>query len=351
MLTGICHNKDVVLIDYRNNNQLTQQQGIDINTKIESLDELINIIKHSTSSLGIFSSGTEGIPKLIYQPIQRLLKSVVIDKSYLQSKWAFTYNPSHSAGVQVFLQALCNKAALYDLYKASREQTIFTLSTNKIQFISATPTFYRMLAPYNFKMESVQSATLNGEKSTRELIDNVKNIFPNARIRNIYGSTESGPLISSENAIFNVPDRLLGKIKIVDNELLLANALVSRSTNTQDWYRTGDLVEIKSNDPLSFEFVSRKSRIINVGGHNVNPQEVEEVLLTHPLVKDARSFGKPSSIIGNVVSAEVQVIDGHIISEKEIIDFCRSKLANYKVPRIVKFVNEIKSSHTGKKSL
>jgi len=190
---------------------------------------------------------------------------------------------------------------------------------------------------------------LNGEKSTVELIENVKSCFPNARVRNIYGSTEAGPLMSSETTIFLIPNRLTGKVKIEESELHLHKSLVSKSANDKEWYPTGDLVEVVGVDPLTIKFISRKSRILNVGGQNVNPQEIEEVLLEHPKVRDVRVFGRKSKMVGNLISAEVR--SGIECTEKELMDYCKEHLANYKVPRIIRFVQKIETGRTGKKKV
>jgi acyl-coenzyme A synthetase/AMP-(fatty) acid ligase len=349
-LKAVVNDIDITLLDYRNSTAVEEvSNSILCTNDIGSVDEMIALVLGSKSSLGIYSSGTEGKPKLIFQSITRLLKSVQIKPEYQNSKWTLCYNPSHSAGLQVFLQVFCNKACLYDLYKVTRSQVLDVLFSQNVEYISATPTFYRMLAPYDFKLKAIKSVTLNGEKSTQELIDKVKHIFPNARIRNIYGSTESGPLMSSENATFVIPSRLIDKIKIQEDQLFIDASIVSKSVKASDWYATGDLVAVKNTDPLTIEFISRKTRIINVGGQNVNPQEVEEFLLTHPFIKDVRVFGKASSMMGNVICAEVQLLENEQLSEKEIIDYCKIKLAAYKVPRIIKFVSAIQSGHTGKK--
>jgi len=343
---------DLTLVDYRNKSiSIPKRLEPVVARNFHSIDDLLEGIHSSKSKIGIFSSGTTADPKLIYQSVQRLLKSVRISEEYKHSRWGFTYNPSHSAGIQVFLQAICNQATLYDLYKSSRQEILTTLAQEKITHISATPTFYRMLAPYDFKLPELQSITFNGEKSTIELLESVKQTSKNARIRNIYGSTESGPLMSSENTVFQVPKRIINSIKIENEELLLKAHLVSESVNDAEWYHTGDLVKVITEEPLTIEFVTRKTRILNVGGQNVNPQEVEEVILTHPSVQDVRVFGRSNRLIGNLVMAEVKILDGHEIREKVLIDFCKEKLAKYKVPRMIKIVDEIKAGRTGKKEI
>jgi acyl-coenzyme A synthetase/AMP-(fatty) acid ligase len=357
-INAIINNLDITLLDYRNlkypiefGDRIYNEIKASVNNNIDHFDDIVNKVKSSSASVGIYSSGTESKPKLIFQEITRLLQAVRIEDEYANSGWAFTYNPSHSAGIQMLLQVLCNQATLYDMYKSSRDKILKILNEFKINYVSATPTFYRMLAPYNFKIEGVLSVTLNGEKSTNLLIHSVKLVFPNAKIRNIYGSTEAGPLMSSDSTTFIIPQRLIDRIKIDSGQLFLKSSMVSESVQEGEWYATGDLIEVVSEAPLSIKFVSRKSRIVNVGGHNVNPQEIEEILLTHPLIKDARVFGKPSKLIGNVLSAEIQLVIGSYLTEKHLIDFCKSKIVNYKMPRIIKFVSEIKSGNTGKKAI
>ena len=350
VITALVHNIDITLVDYRNQYQDTKSTPVSIpQLTIHSIDDLIRRVTLSKSNIGIYSSGTTAEPKLINQPVQRLMKSVRVSDEYKHSKWGFTYNPSHSAGIQVFLQAICNQATIFDLYKCSRSEILETLKLDKITHLSATPTFYRMLAPYDFDLPDIKSVTFNGEKSTLELIQSVKSRCSNARIRNIYGSTESGPLMSSNSTTFKVPKRLIGIIKIENEELLLKGHLISKSVNNLDWYPTGDLVKIVNQDPLTIEFISRKTSILNVGGQNVNPQEVEETLIKHPSVKDARVYGRPNKMIGNLIVAEIQVLNDEIIKEKELINWCKEKLAAYKVPRMIKLVDRIEVGRTGKK--
>lgn len=350
VLTALISDNDLILHDYRNAVSESIAEIKRVNTRnIKDSEELINILHNSKSNIGIYSSGTTATPKLISQSVQRLLKSVRISDEYKHSRWAFTYNPSHSAGIQVFLQAICNQATLYDLYKCSRSEIIHTLVEERITHLSATPTFYRMLAPYDFILPEIKSVTFNGEKSTIELIDLIRGVCPNARIRNIYGSTESGPLMSSGSTTFRIPDRLKDHVKIEDEELLIKSELISKSVANEEWYHTGDLVKITSEDPLTVEFVTRKSKVLNVGGQNVSPQEVEEVLISYTGVKDARVYGRPNKMIGNLVVAEIQIHKGITIHEKELINYCKSCLAAYKVPRLIKFVEKIEIGRTGKK--
>jgi acyl-coenzyme A synthetase/AMP-(fatty) acid ligase len=351
VIIGLINNVDICLVDFRNIEKSEEEEGLEtVYHHINDKADLVKKIMKSKSSIGIYSSGTEGPPKLIYQSIKRLLKSVQIDEKYNNSIWALTYNPSHSAGIQVFLQVIANKASLCDLYKCSRSYILEQIEGKSISYISGTPTFYRMLAPYDFKFENVVSITLNGEKSTSELIEEVKKSFPSARIRNIYGSTESGPLMSSDTSSFIIPSRLIDKVKIEGEELFIHHSIMSPSINCYEWYGTGDLVEIIRYEPLTINFISRKSRIINVGGQNVNPQEVEEALLLHPDIVEAQIIPRENKFIGNVITAYI-ISTNPVLKEKEVIAYLREKIAKYKIPRIINFVSEISIGSTGKKQI
>jgi long-chain acyl-CoA synthetase len=95
----------------------------------------------------------------------------------------------------------------------------------------------------------------------------------------------------------------------------------------------------------------RKTYMIISGGVNIYPQEVENLLVTHPLVLDAAVFGVPNSDLGEEVKAVVQLVDGQSPSpdlERELIQFCREHLAHYKCPRSVDFEPELPRLPTGK---
>ena len=349
LLTGIINQKNIVLVDLESPGEIENPQPLKNEVKIKNAAELIEKVMASTSEIGIYSSGSEGPPKLIYQPIARLAKSVRVEERYRDRSWGFTYNPAHSAGIQVLLQVLANSGTLVDLHLTRRKDIIAQMTSSGLDYISGTPTFYRMLAPFDFEIPSVKSVTLNGEKSTMALIDHMKQVFPNARIRNIYGSTEAGPLMSSETDVFTVPERLMGKLKVEDDQLYFHNSIVSNSVGKSEWYPSGDLVELVETSPMMLRFISRKSRIINVGGHNVNPQHIEEALLTIEGIRDARVFGKENALIGNLLEAEVVVMEDYTYTEKDLMDALRLKFPPYKVPRIIRFVTAIKTGRTGKK--
>lgn len=130
------------------------------------------------------------------------------------------------------------------------------------------------------------------------------------------------------------------------HESLIAN---SPDLQIQDgWYVTGDMVQVTSWEPLEFQFVSRKNEMINIGGSKVNLNEVEELILENAAVTDVKVFGKPNSLMGTILCADI-VLQQNTLSEKEIKAFLKERLPDYKVPRIIKFVPAITLTSTGKK--
>lgn len=112
------------------------------------------------------------------------------------------------------------------------------------------------------------------------------------------------------------------------------------------WLTTGDIVVQDEDD--YFSIVDRKKDMIIAGGYNIYPREIDEVLYQHPRVADAVTIGIADDYRGETVKAFVVTKEEETLSEKEIIDFCREKLAAYKVPRIVEFRKELPKSLVGK---
>jgi acyl-coenzyme A synthetase/AMP-(fatty) acid ligase len=252
------------------------------------------------------------------------------------------------AGIQVFFQALLNGNSMIRLFGLNTEGIYTEIKNNGITHISATPTFYRLLLPCSEAFPSVERITSGGEKFNEKTFKQLNEIFPNAKITNVYASTEAGTLFASQNDIFTIRPEYENIIRIDNNELLIHHTLMgSTDTEIDEWYHTGDVIEIVSNNPLKFRFVNRKSEMINVGGYKVNPTEVEEAILTLPGIKNVRVYPKSNSILGNIICCEV-VTRSNQITESSIRAFLQSKIQEYKIPRVIRFVEELSTTRTGK---
>lgn len=321
--------------------------------EIKSASQLIELVQNATENFKItlFTSGTTGTPKKVSHNIKSLTRFLKKSTLHEQSVWGFAYNPTHMAGIQVFLQALLNKNSIVKLFGLERTEIFNQIQNHNITHISATPTFYRLLLPVENTFNSVIRLTCGGEKFDSKTLAELTKMFPNAKITNVYASTEAGTLFASKEDLFVVKDAFANSVKIKNNELLLHKSLLGQSQQINldnDWYNTSDLVEIISENPLSFKFIARKNEMINVGGYKVNPTEVEEVIRSIAQVKDVRVFGKSNSILGNIICAEI--VANSQMTEKEIRDFLKTKLQQFKIPRLIKFTDKLQFTRTGKTS-
>lgn len=316
-----------------------------------NMDEVVTAVQNSRSEITIFTSGTTGQPKKVVHSIATLTRSVRIGERYKGQIWAFAYNPTHMAGLQVFFQAFENQNTLVNVFNLSREYVYKQIRETGITHISATPTFYRLLLPFEQAYESVIRVTLGGEKSDQHLYDSILKIFPNAKINNVYASTEAGSLFAAKGDCFQIPDGIKDKFKVLDDELLIHKSLLGSSDSfsfTDNYYHSGDLIEWVDEAHGLFRFKSRKNELINVGGYKVNPGEVEVAIQDIEGVRQAMVYGKANSVLGNVLCADVVLEPGFELTELDIKKVLSSQFQDFKVPRRIKFVEEILLTRTGK---
>jgi fatty-acyl-CoA synthase len=112
------------------------------------------------------------------------------------------------------------------------------------------------------------------------------------------------------------------------------------------WMHTGDLATMDADGYLNI--VGRIKDLVIRGGENVYPREVEEFLYTHPDIADVQVIGVPDERYGEELCAWVRVREGAALDEDAVRDFCRGRLAHFKVPRYVLFVDEFPMTVTGK---
>jgi fatty-acyl-CoA synthase len=116
--------------------------------------------------------------------------------------------------------------------------------------------------------------------------------------------------------------------------------------DNEGWLHTGDsgLVDEEGN----LKFTGRIKDIIRVGGENVSAMEVENFILTHPKVKNVSVIGVDERRLTEVCLAVIQLKDGEKATEKEIIEYCKGKIAGFKIPRYVRFTSEFPMTGSGK---
>lgn len=358
LLAGICSDHPITLLDsdlgtseVSDLQSSVDTQQLTVSLHIDSPEALLDRIQNSSAEIGLFTSGTTGQPKLIRHPVQRFVDQTKSGGKFQDDVWAWAYNPTHMAGLQVLFQALLNLNPLVYVFGQPPAIVSKRMLDHRVTHISATPTFFNLLLAHQATYPGVRHVTLGGEKASEALYDRLASIFPNARLTNIYASTEAGSLFASRNNVFEVPDDLADRVKIDNDELMLHPTLLGTNVSDESrWYATGDLVEVMEENPLRFRFVGRRSETVNVGGLNVYPLEVAETLHGHPDVLDAHVFAKSNSVLGNLLCANVVAKPGSELSEKTLLDYLKDKLAPHKIPRIIKMADHIPMSRTGKKT-
>lgn len=337
-----------------NDLHINQLIKIDNPKKFSSVEELINSIRYSQSEITLFTSGTTGFTRKFTHPLKNLIRKINVSDERKHDVWGFAFNPTHVAGVQVFFQAILNQNLLINVFLAPKDFIIDSIKQYRITNLSSTPTFYRLLLPLEESFNSVKKITIGGEKSDAHLISEIEKAFPNARINNVYGSTETGPLFSSQNDEFFVQEKHIGRIKVVDDELYIHKDLFGKTTQLNlidDFYPTGDLIEWIDDEQRRFRFTSRKNELINVGGYKVNPYEVEDELNQHSKIRNVRVYGKANAVLGNIICCEIELHPDTELKEEEVRFFLNGKIQNFKIPRKITFVEKIELTRTGKKKI
>ena len=120
----------------------------------------------------------------------------------------------------------------------------------------------------------------------------------------------------------------------------------ARAIDADGWLHTGDLAE-RTADGF-YRITGRSKDVIIRGGENVYPREIEEFLYTHPKIRDVQVVGVPDQTYGEQVSAWIIGKDGDTLTETQVREFCRGRIAHQKIPHYICFVDEFPLTVTGK---
>jgi len=164
------------------------------------------------------------------------------------------------------------------------------------------------------------------------------------------------PICNTECRIVSLEDGLTDVPVGESGELIIRGPQVMRGyLNKPDetaqalvdgWLHTGDIARM--DEEGYFYIVDRKKDMIISGGYNVYPRDIEEVVFTHPDVLEAAAIGVPHPTRGEQVKVFVVLKKGGRLTEQDLIDYCRGKLATYKLPTQVEFRDELPKSNVGK---
>jgi fatty-acyl-CoA synthase len=120
----------------------------------------------------------------------------------------------------------------------------------------------------------------------------------------------------------------------------------ARAIDKDSWLHTGDLATMRPDG--YFRITGRLKDMIIRGGENIYPREVEEFLYTHPKIADVQVVGLPDEKLGESVAAWIKLRTGESVSEDEVREFCKGKIAHFKIPQYIRFVETFPMTVTGK---
>jgi acyl-coenzyme A synthetase/AMP-(fatty) acid ligase len=304
----------------------------DSNIDFEILDFIKKI--EGKEDIVFTTSGTTGKPKKIIHNYKTLVKNIKIKEELKDSVWALTYDYTKMAGSQVILQSYLNKSKIVNLFEKSYNETIHLIKKYNVTHISATPTFYRLLT--NNIFEKIKQTTIGGEPVDINLINSLKKMFPNAKITNIYASTEFGTLFSSNDYCFEISEKIKQFVKIINETIFIKK--------NNEWIDTGDKIEwLESN---KFKIIGRELSMINVGGVKVNPIKIESAINGLYYVLNSYVYGKNNSIMGTVVIADIVLKNN--VDKNTIKKDLEKTLNKYEIPLKINIVDYIDLNSTGK---
>lgn len=318
----------------------------------------------------IYTSGTTGRSKGVMMNHRQTLR--------LYSEWCdladlregdryLLVNPFfHTFGYKAGLvAALIRGATMLPVPVFEAERVLELVEREKVTMLPGPPTLYHALldAQGHYDLSSLRSAVTGAADIPVELIRRVHTELPFQSIMTGYGLTEAGTATASrpgdtfEQIATTVGTPCDGiEVRIADDgEVLVRGYSVmqgylddptatAEAIDADGWLHTGDLGSLDADGRL--RIIGRKKDMFIVGGFNAYPAEIEDFLLEHPAVAQVAVVGVPDDRLGQVGKAFV-VAKGPV-SEAELISWSRSRMAGYKAPRSVRFLNELPLNATGK---
>lgn len=302
----------------------------------------------------VYTSGTTGTPKPIAHTLSSLSRTVSISTADERLTWGLLYDPNRMAGLQVLLQAWSNGSTLIAPGHTSRlGERIDLLRSGGVDALSATPTLWRqILQSPAAKGWRLRQITMGGEIADDAVLRAVKVAFPDARVYHVFASTETGAAFTVRDGRAGFPVSYLEaapkgiRLEVRSGRLYIHAPEVAGAA-PDGFVDTGDEVVINAD---RVEFRGRSTGVVNVGGANVWPEQVESLLRHHPDVADAAVAAKANSLVGHVLIASVVLREGvdRTDAGKRIRLWARQNGPKAQVPASITVVDKLNVSSAGK---
>lgn len=342
---------------------------------------LLHHPKPSQCAALLYTSGTTGKPKgamlshaNLYKNVQACTRAM---KVTTQDVSVCALPLFHSFGFTCCLHvALYNTAKLVLVERFIPQMIIDVIERQRVTLFCGVPTMFAyLLNQPGVRPKSLKSLRMcfsGGAPLAPEVIKAFEARF-GTELREGYGLTETSPVVtctplSRKRKLESVglpisgvqikivsddgkdlPPGEVGEIAIKGHNVMMGYFNKEEETAEvlrDGWFYTGDLGKLDEEGYLYI--VGRKKDLVIVGGFNVYPREIIEVLLTHPKIADAHVFGVEDQAKGEAVKALIVPQPRTKLAFEEVLDFCRENLAPYKVPRFIEFVKELPKTATGK---
>jgi fatty-acyl-CoA synthase len=352
--------------------------GRDVPPAIGSPDDVANIQ---------YTSGTTGVPKGVLLTHRGLLNNGMAIGLMLQAaetdRICAPVPLYHCFGSVIgsMVSVVSGAALILPSAQFDALATLEAVDREKATALYGVPTMYVAELGHpefdRFDLSSLKKGVMSGAPCPVELMKRVAERMHCNRLVIPYGQTEASPVItmSSVEDSFDVRLASVGKalanteVQIIDpatkvrlpvgeqGELCTRGYLVMKgydgdpeataeAIDSEGWLHTGDLAVLRPDGYFSFK--GRAKDTIIRGGENIYPREVEDFLHTHPKVADVYVVGIPDAKLGETVLAWVQLEAGEEATAEEIRDFCRGKIAYFKVLQYVRFVDSFPQTVTKK---
>lgn len=344
----------------------------------------------------LFTAGTTGFPKGVMLThnsfTSYILANVEPADPEAEEKNLLTVPLYHVAGVQAVLASVYGGRTLVVQRQFEPKEWMELVQRERVTRAMMVPTMLKMLMDHpefkNYDLSSLKVITYGAAPMPVSVLRRALQEFPGTRFINAFGQTETAATITMlppedhEIDTSAPPEEVekklrrlssIGKplpdveVRIVDEEgndvpvgqvgEIVARGPrlmkgywkreeATRQTIRGGWLYTGDLGYMDEDGYIYL--AGRAKDFIKRGGEMISPEEVEQVLMSHPAVDDAAVIGVPDEEWGERVRAVVVLKPGASVTEEELIEFCRQRLASFKKPESVVFVEELPRNPMGK---
>jgi long-chain acyl-CoA synthetase len=332
--------------------------------------------------VGLFyTSGTTGGPKGVMLTHTNLWINMLhgIIAYAERSTWLHSAPMFHLADLGAVYAVTATGGTHAYLPSFDPEQCMQAIERYKISETVLVPTMLNMVIHHpsfgKYDLSSLKSFLYGASPMPLPLLKEAMSRLAHTRFRQGYGMTETSPLLTVlqyedhfGDAVTSAGKPILGaEVRVVDEldrdvPVGQSGEIISRGANTMKgywkrpditaevlrggWMHTGDIGRFDENGFLYI--LDRKKDMIKPGGENVYTPEVESMIAAHPAVLEVAVIGVPDEKWGEAIRAVVATRNGSIITEAELIEWCRDRMTHFKCPASVVFVDTLPKGGTGK---